>query len=90
MKVDLAFIRACRDLSYAPNFRGVDKSRSALVADIQDRAREIANCVRIGVVLEPHQVAFIQALRSRVQYFCIRDLVVSQDWLDAFNSCYEG
>lgn len=70
-------------------FANVDSSRAGLVQDVQGRARELLQ-MQAGVELSPHQVAYLQALRSRLQDHCLMAFTAAQDWLDAFGNAYSA
>jgi hypothetical protein len=68
-------------------FSGVHHSRMGLVDDVQSRARELLQ-MQAGMKLAPFQVAYLQALRSRLQDHCLVTFTAAQDWLDAFGDAY--
>lgn len=68
-------------------FRNVHETRLGLVQDVQSRARELLQ-MQAGMELAPYQVAYLQALRSRLEDHCLVTFTAAQDWLDAFGNAY--
>jgi len=88
MKATSRFIEATKALAPLRAWIGVDETRIKLTNDIRSRAHEIYQHIREDAVLEPHHIAFIQALRSRLQDYCLRDFDVTKEWLAAFDEAF--
>ena len=88
MKITKRLRDATAALYRTSSFEGVDPTRRQLVGDIKLRAQECSH-MREGYEPIPHQLAYLQALRSRLQDFCLQDFDVVKEWLEAFSEAYQ-
>lgn len=89
MRVSKALIDATKALTASGAFSGVHYTRTGLVDDVQSRARELL-AMREGAELAPFQVAYLQALRSRLNDHCLATFTAAQAWDDAFCDAYSA
>lgn len=66
--------------------RESDNSAWANTPDVRDRAAEIARYAKVGQALEPHQVDFVQALRSRLGEAPVSHRQFDSAWGIAWNA----
>jgi len=72
----------------ARDFQPQEESRTALADDIRERAREM-RATDIGATIQPHQIGFVNCLRSRLADPYVR-FTAAEDFERAWGEAYRA